>query len=60
MPPDLLLEDCKPAEPRQIKTNADLLSLVIDQQAAIDDCNADKAALRAYRHSLDVADHGNQ
>lgn len=59
MPPDYLLDDCEPVVSRQIKTNADLVNLVIDQYAALDDCNADKQALRAYRRSLDM-DHGQK
>ena len=59
MPPDSLLDDCEPVVPRQIKTNADLVNLVIDLYAALDDCNADKQALRAYRRSLDM-DHGQK
>ncbi|GKG94898.1 hypothetical protein CE91St38_29060 [Desulfovibrionaceae bacterium] len=59
MPPASLLDDCEPVVPRQIKTNADLVNLVIDQYAALDDCNADKQALRAYRRSLDM-DHGQE
>ena len=59
MPLDSLLDDCEPVVPRQIKTNADLVNLVIDQYAALDDCNADKQALRAYRRSLDM-DHGQE
>ena len=59
MPPDYLLDDCEPVVSRQAKTNADLVNLVIDQYAALDDCNADKRALRAYRRSLDM-DHGQE
>lgn len=58
MPPDFLLNDCLHVE-FHLRTNADLVHLIDDLFAALEDCTADKQALRAYMRSLD-ADHGQK
>lgn len=46
-PPDALMQPV--AVPMQdVQTNGDLLGLLLDRTAALDACNADKAALRAW------------
>lgn len=47
-PPAALLEDCPHAlEPSQ-RTNGSLAEWLKAEQAALDECNTDKAALRAW------------
>jgi len=44
----MLLADCpEPAAPA-VRTNGALAQSVLDYQTALDGCNADKAALRAW------------
>ena len=48
MPPADLLADCPHAPAPTARTNGALAGAVQDERAALDRCNADKAALRAY------------
>lgn len=47
LPPDDLLQDCVPIVVT-VTTNGDLLKLIQSYRNALDLCNADKAALRAW------------
>lgn len=48
MPPADLLADCPHALAPPERTNGALAGAVQEERAALDRCNADKAALRAY------------
>ncbi len=48
LPPQELLADCEHATAPDERTNAGLVRWLKDEQYAIDVCNADKAALRAW------------
>ncbi len=47
-PPDDLLQDCVVARV-EVLTQGDLLLLIQAQRQALAECNADKAALRAWK-----------
>jgi hypothetical protein len=51
LPPEHLLDLCSVEQP-QIGTNGDLAKTVIGLKAAIDQCNADKAALKAWAEKV--------
>ncbi len=48
LPPQELLDDCEHATAPEERTNAELARWLKDEQYALDACNADKAALRAW------------
>lgn len=48
VPPPALTQDCPTPPPRPLQTNMDLLWVIQDFRLALDLCNADKAALRAW------------
>ncbi|MCK4164749.1 Rz1-like lysis system protein LysC [Ralstonia pseudosolanacearum] len=48
LPPQELLADCEHATAPDERTNAGLVRWLKDEQYAMDVCNADKAALRAW------------
>lgn len=52
LPPSSLLQDCPRPEPRSIQRNADLLQLILDQDAALASCNIDKHALRQWAEKV--------
>lgn len=47
-PPAALLQDCRAPGPTDYRTNMDLVRRIIDLNHALEDCNADKAALRQW------------
>lgn len=47
-PPDILLADCPHAVAPVDRTNAGLARYVQDERHALNACNTDKAALRAF------------
>ena len=47
-PPAEYLADCPHAEPPEDRTNAGLADYALPERQALDRCNADKAALRAW------------
>ena len=52
LPPSHLLESCWRPAPPAGRTNADLANLAQGLQLALDLCDADKAALRAWAEEL--------
>jgi len=48
LPPAALLADCPEPAPPAERTNGALAQSVLDYQTALDRCNDDKAALRAW------------
>ncbi|WP_143277469.1 Rz1-like lysis system protein LysC [Bordetella genomosp. 9] len=52
LPPAEYLEDCLHAEPPQERTNGALADFAQRERLALDLCNADKAALRAWSAKL--------
>lgn len=55
-PPAEYLKDCPHAEPPEERTNAGLADAVMRGRKALDRCNADKAALRAWASGKPVKD----
>jgi len=47
-PPAMLLAHCPEPAPPSLRTNGALAQSVLDYQTALDRCNDDKAALRAW------------
>ncbi len=56
-PPESLLADCAHAAPPTGRTNADLADYVLREQGALDECNTDKAALRAWAAGGTLLEH---
>ncbi|WP_443193667.1 Rz1-like lysis system protein LysC [Mycetohabitans sp. B46] len=52
MPPYTLLEDCAHAPRPAGKAIGDLAQALIDEREQLDRCNADKAALRAWKSGV--------
>ncbi|BCL97690.1 hypothetical protein MAFF211491_21420 [Ralstonia solanacearum] len=48
LPPQELLADCEHATAPEERTNAGLVRWLKDEQYALELCNADKSALRAW------------
>jgi len=53
-PPDQLMKDCPQAEapPAEQRTYGGLVEYVLEQKKALEECNADKAALRQWKKEI--------